>query len=489
MIRNERQYRTAVRQRRVLADARNDLAARNAKLLSLSDPSAADGPAYFMYQVEDAALEGEIAILDNQIVEYESLRSGHTSRVKVASFADLPEALVRARIAIGLTQRELAERIGVKEQQVQKYENERYAGASLSRLQETAAALGIELQADFDLPDADVPLQRLRKRLTSLGLSRRVVDARLLRGAPDALGPAKYLELAERAARMLAISVDQLMSGAALPALATTARFKAPKNAAQAPLDAYTRYAEGIADIVLRATQHLEPMTPPGSAQDVRSRVDELLRQQADAEQPLRSDDLFAATLDYLTELRIPVVALRDPGTFHGACFSQGSRSVIVLKQTSTFTAQWLNCLLHELDHVRSASREEPRTWIELGDVNQWSESPEEQRANDFAADVLFSGRTESVLSICLHKAKGSVERLKAVVPVVAAQAEVPTDVLAGQLAFRLSGRGINWWPTAITLHEQGMPWQYVNDKLLQQLDLRLVDAVDRAALLDALAG
>jgi len=43
------------------------------------------------------------------------------SVLELESLAELPEALIRARIAVGLTQKGLAGRLGLKEQQVQRY--------------------------------------------------------------------------------------------------------------------------------------------------------------------------------------------------------------------------------------------------------------------------------------------------------------------------------------------------------------------------------
>jgi transcriptional regulator with XRE-family HTH domain len=89
--------------------------------------------------------------LDAQLRDHEMLRAGQVAVVRVGSLAELPDALVRARIGGRLTQRELAERLGLKEQQVQRYEAEGYASASLSRLQEVMRALGVELQAGLEL--------------------------------------------------------------------------------------------------------------------------------------------------------------------------------------------------------------------------------------------------------------------------------------------------------------------------------------------------
>jgi HTH-type transcriptional regulator / antitoxin HipB len=50
-----------------------------------------------------------------------------------------------ARIAARLTQRELAERLGVPEQQVQRWEANSYAGVAIERLQEIADALQLQV--------------------------------------------------------------------------------------------------------------------------------------------------------------------------------------------------------------------------------------------------------------------------------------------------------------------------------------------------------
>jgi transcriptional regulator with XRE-family HTH domain len=46
----------------------------------------------------------------------------------------LPGALIRSRIAAGLSQKDLGERLGMKEQQIQRYEATDYSGASFSTL-------------------------------------------------------------------------------------------------------------------------------------------------------------------------------------------------------------------------------------------------------------------------------------------------------------------------------------------------------------------
>lgn len=490
MIRNERQYRTTLRQRQMLAEALDELAGRS---MSIPVPEVRQVPADRNAQIAElqrASLAGQLADLDAQVSEYEELRAGHLAAARVASLSDLPDALVRARIAAGLSQRELAVRLGMKEQQIQRYESESYAGASLSRLREVMDALGVDFDGDVQLPASDTPLSSLRGRLRAMGFDRRTVDQRLLRDIAGTASQAKVLAAAERIARLLSVPVRELLSPTApLPAFATTARFQVPRSAAPARLDAYTRYAESLADIVLRATAHL-PAQLPGDAQSVRTAIDEIAATIAPQQDSANLDPeiLLVAALQYTASIGVPVLALRDPGAFHGACFSRDGRSVIVLKHTSDSPARWLVLLLHELRHLSDPARGDRRTWIEPGDLDTWNDSPEEQDAHAFAASVLFYGRADAVLTQAVTAAGGSVERLKSVVPAVAANADVPADVLANYLAFQLTRRGINWWATASTFQRHATPWRAVTDQLLTQLDFNTLDPIDRVALMDALA-
>lgn len=59
------------------------------------------------------------------------------------SLSAIGAELVVARIARGLTQRELAERVGVHQQQIARWEKERYGCVSLSRLSRVAEILGV----------------------------------------------------------------------------------------------------------------------------------------------------------------------------------------------------------------------------------------------------------------------------------------------------------------------------------------------------------
>ena len=57
----------------------------------------------------------------------------------------MPRALIRARIASGMTQEGLALRLGLKAQQVQRYEATEYESASFARIRKVVQALGLRM--------------------------------------------------------------------------------------------------------------------------------------------------------------------------------------------------------------------------------------------------------------------------------------------------------------------------------------------------------
>lgn len=89
------------------------------------------------------AMESVSVTLRRQIREFEALLAGDESAVIVNGLHDLPKALIQLRILRGLTQKALAEKLGVKAQQVQRWEHEDYENISFSRLEEIAEVLGL----------------------------------------------------------------------------------------------------------------------------------------------------------------------------------------------------------------------------------------------------------------------------------------------------------------------------------------------------------
>ncbi len=132
MIKNERQYRItkaqAARFRRAIVDTR-------------SRHNQGVHPVLRTAQI--AALRSQLQDLKAELREYEVLRSGRRTISRLPLFADLPHTLIRARIASGLTQLGLARKLGIKAQQIQRYEATDYRSASLQRLAKVARALDL----------------------------------------------------------------------------------------------------------------------------------------------------------------------------------------------------------------------------------------------------------------------------------------------------------------------------------------------------------
>ena len=139
MIKNERQYLITKTQAKKFKEAIEAFANKTTDTQPL------------LAKAQREALESQLAELKWQLDEYDKLRSGKLKRLKKSSFQDLPFELIRVRIARGLTQKDLALKLGVKEQQIQRYEETDYASASLSRVNEVIKALDIEIKEEITL--------------------------------------------------------------------------------------------------------------------------------------------------------------------------------------------------------------------------------------------------------------------------------------------------------------------------------------------------
>ncbi len=130
MIQNEHQCKITQTKLRELEQASIEL---DSNSINLSER---------LLQAEKKGIQVLIDRLRLEIVEYDNLKQQRTP-IKIGSIEDLAIGLIKARIALGMTQKELAAKIGVQEQQIQRYEADRYASASLARLTEIARALEI----------------------------------------------------------------------------------------------------------------------------------------------------------------------------------------------------------------------------------------------------------------------------------------------------------------------------------------------------------
>ena len=94
--------------------------------------------------LELQGLEGFAADIQSEIEEYETLRGGTFTPPRLTKLSDLPVLLVQTRIARGWSQEKLADLTNTKVVTLQRYEENSYLGASLSKLLEVAQALDID---------------------------------------------------------------------------------------------------------------------------------------------------------------------------------------------------------------------------------------------------------------------------------------------------------------------------------------------------------
>ena len=142
MIRNARQYRITHAQAMKLEQA----------LAQVKAGASHSAVHPRLLQAEQDALASQLADLREQLVEYDALRTRKRPVLSLQSFDEFPRALIQARIATGMSQKELAQRLGLKEQQIQLYEATDYASASLARVNEIIRALGLKVREEIVLP-------------------------------------------------------------------------------------------------------------------------------------------------------------------------------------------------------------------------------------------------------------------------------------------------------------------------------------------------
>jgi DNA-binding Xre family transcriptional regulator len=136
MITNERQYKISKTELKKFENA----------LASAQATEPADDLHPDMQDAMYAGLESQADELRQEIARYEKLKSGQVKCRPLTRIRDLQEALVEGRIIAGMTQKQLAGRVGLAEQQIQRYEGTCYRGVSLERLDEIGTAVGLHLK-------------------------------------------------------------------------------------------------------------------------------------------------------------------------------------------------------------------------------------------------------------------------------------------------------------------------------------------------------
>ncbi len=132
MITNERQYRISKSQANKFREAIKGFD-EFALIREGIDPIIA--------VAQREGLKSQLEDLERSLEHFDALRSGRAGDLEADTFDDVGVKLIEARIASGLTQKDLAVKLGLKEQQIQRYEQGNYRSASLARISEVVSAL------------------------------------------------------------------------------------------------------------------------------------------------------------------------------------------------------------------------------------------------------------------------------------------------------------------------------------------------------------
>ena len=101
------------------------------------------------WQLHRDSYQSQVDELRQEIAEYERLINWDNSQaiqIKVESLNKLSDALIKARIAAKISQKELADLLGIEEQRVMQYEDTDYQCASFGEILEVSTALGVEIE-------------------------------------------------------------------------------------------------------------------------------------------------------------------------------------------------------------------------------------------------------------------------------------------------------------------------------------------------------
>ena len=111
-----------------------------------------------------------------EIEQYERLQRGELGELK--NLLGLGRMLIGFRIALGLSQRELAKRLEVDESQVSRDERNEYHGVTVERASRTLDAMQVELKSVGILPFAKRPQPRRAKTRTAPARAKKVASKR-----------------------------------------------------------------------------------------------------------------------------------------------------------------------------------------------------------------------------------------------------------------------------------------------------------------------
>lgn len=483
MIRNEKQYAVT---RSWIRDFEHSVSVLDEKLRCNSDP---------IVELERDGLRGQLGDLKGEMKEYELLRSGNAGAVQ-CDLEDLPGTLVRRRISLGLSERDVAERVGLSERDVQEYERTGYGGASYDTLMGILSALPDGSGGDEVTRWTAADFEGALDRLSRVGLDGKFLARHVLYEPAAALGGGmrehSKPKLLARLEALFGWTSRQVLGGEQL-SFEPAAH---PRGCAADQGHLHVAYAMGMARILGKAAPRRAASGGPASPGIL---LESMAGSIAECQAELPRDGgrgaprgsaagraclpSFALLVKCAWDSGIPVLRLGSLA-FRSACFRGDGPAVVVLSGNRTDETGLMLDLLRGV-YRAGAGGECVHTGRAPGRVRYTA-------ADEFAYAVLLGGDADRMfrecLSLCAERGGGPdcPPVLGESVARVARRSGVRPDSLARYVMHRLVG----WLsPGACPAPIRGMQehvrgWPaVVSDAVLERADLSALDGPALALL------
>ncbi|NJK65536.1 MAG: DNA-binding protein [Microcoleus sp. CSU_2_2] len=130
----------------------------NKTLAAMERDEEAKRKDFLKWDAGRSAIQCHLDQLHDEIAEYERLINCDKSEpieIVVENLNKLPDVLIKARISAKMSEKELAQMLGIEEQRIKEHEAKNYRYASFVELLDISFALGVEfktavMQVDFE---------------------------------------------------------------------------------------------------------------------------------------------------------------------------------------------------------------------------------------------------------------------------------------------------------------------------------------------------
>ncbi|MEP6514261.1 MAG: hypothetical protein ABJA79_10345 [Parafilimonas sp.] len=146
MIKNEKQYKISKK--------------RLAEVVEKINKIKSNTEASLKQQLVLASIESFKTDLEKEIKDYDVLKLGKSTTLKERSISELPRMIIEYKILNNLTHREFSQLLGLKEQQLQRYESENFKTVSFQNLIKFINRIDLDLKVRGTITKSKSKLRR-----------------------------------------------------------------------------------------------------------------------------------------------------------------------------------------------------------------------------------------------------------------------------------------------------------------------------------------